>query len=265
VFYRGLLDSGIAVSVVQPEQLGPDVAAFVTRHPVLLTPALYVADDGLLAFLERYAALGGHLVLTFRSAVADGEGRLRSEALPASLARPAGIRIMESTTIVGRVPVLAGDALAGDAREARGTRDAAGGATGWADAIDVGRGTVVAGYDHPHLGRWPAITTNVHERGRISYVGTLPDPELGRWIGDWITRISLAPDQWRLRHASLTSFGARTRDGGRLRFISNWSWQPRELPAPAAARDLLTGQSFGAGDLITLGPWDVRVLSVYLA
>ena len=30
---------------------------------------------------------------------------------------------------------------------------------------------VLAGYDHPHFGQWPAVTTTSHGKGRITCVG----------------------------------------------------------------------------------------------
>ena len=43
-FYRGLFDAGLSADVVAPYQLPQDPAEMVRRWPVLVVPALYIAD-----------------------------------------------------------------------------------------------------------------------------------------------------------------------------------------------------------------------------
>ena len=40
----------------------------------------------------------------------------------------------------------------------------------------------LACYEHPHLGRRPAITSHAHGAGRVTYVGMLPDRATGRML-----------------------------------------------------------------------------------
>jgi len=58
----------------------------------------------------------------------------------------------------------------------------------------------------------------------------------------------------------VTVTGARNALGERLRFVSNWSWEPARVAAPADLRDLLSGQTIRAHEPVALGAWDVRVL-----
>ncbi len=248
--YRGLFEAGLSASVVQPEQLDDDVAAFVRRCPVLIAPSLYVASDELLAWLAGYVDAGGHLVATFRTGCADDEGRLRAEVMPGPLAAAAGVRYLESSNLSEPIALMPAPGI-----------DLIGGkAVGWADGLEVGTATVLASYDHPHFRRWPAITTNVHGAGRMTYLGTMPDVTVSRWLGDWIAATAHTPDPWRAAVGSISSHGARARDGRRLRFLFNWSWEPGGLTAPTAVEDLLTGDRIPMGAPIELGPWDARVL-----
>jgi len=218
---------------------------------VLVVPALYVASDDLLSRLADYAERGGHLVVTFRTGCADDEGRLRATVMPGALRTPVGAYYLESTNLIAPVDV-------------RGTGDGAsfdgGTATGWADGLVLEGATVLATYDHPHLQRWPAITTNRFGRGRVTYVGTLPDAGLSRSLAGWIASTSLAPDPWRSMGASVTSSGARLRDGRRLHVVANWSWEPRSLAVPTEVTDALSDERIATGTPLALGPWDVRVL-----
>lgn len=249
---RGLFEASLGTAVLQPEQLPSDVAAFVRRTPVLVAPALYVASDELLAWLAAYVGAGGHLVTTFRTGCADGEGRLRAEVMPGALAPVAGVRYLESSNLAVSIPIV-------PAADSSPT-PAGASATGWADQLVVQGATPLACYDHPHFGRWPAITTNVVGHGRLTYVGTLPDATLGRWLGGWIASVSGLADVWRVNGGSVTSHGGRTRDGRRVRFLFNWSWEPAAMTAPVTVEDLLRGGRIDAGSQVELGPWDTRLL-----
>jgi beta-galactosidase len=130
-------------------------------------------------------------------------------------------------------------------------------ATGWADALVPDGAETLAGYEHPHLGRWAAVTTHPHGRGRVTYVGTLPSRPMAVALGRWLRP---GPDRWTDRPPSVTITTARNRAGDRLLFVSNWSWHRVTVPLPVAARDLLSGTDFGPGGNLHLDTWDVRIL-----
>jgi beta-galactosidase len=142
---------------------------------------------------------------------------------------------------------------------ADGALDLPAGATGtaWADGLVAEGAETLVGYDHPHLGRWAAVTTHAHGAGRVTYVGTLPDRTLAVALGRWLQP---APDPWADRPDSVTVTGARSPAGGRLRFVSNWSWEPARLRVPEPVRDLLLGIDIGRAQQLDLEPWSARVL-----
>jgi beta-galactosidase len=130
-------------------------------------------------------------------------------------------------------------------------------ATAWADGLVPEGAETLVGYEHPHLGRWAAVTTNAHGRGRVTYVGTLPDRSFAVALARWLRA---APDAWEERPETVTVTSARNRDGGRLRFVSNWSWEPASMALPVAARDLLSETDLRRGEDLDLAAWDIRVL-----
>jgi beta-galactosidase len=246
-YYRAMFDAGVGVDIVAPRQLPADPAALVERWPVLVAVALYVADDATLDLLARYAEAGGHLVLTPRTGYADAENVIRPVVAPGALRGPAGVHYDEYTNLPADVRVT-GDGWSGAGHA-------------WADGLVADDADVLARYDHPFLGRFAAVATRRHGRGRVTTVGTLPDRTLGRDLGRWLAGISLPPDPWRdARPATVTVQAALDPAGRRLRVVHNWSWIPATLPAPTEADDLLTGERIPAGAPIALGPWDVRVL-----
>ncbi|MEZ0448317.1 beta-galactosidase [Cellulomonas sp. ICMP 17802] len=247
-FYRGLFDAGLAVDVVGPDQLPDDPDALVRRWPVLVVPALYIASDATLDLLVRYAAAGGHLVLTPRTGYATEENVIRPVVAPGVLAGPAGVHYLEFTNLPVDV-LVTGAGWSGSAHA-------------WADGLLPDDAEVLAGYDHPHLRQFAAITTHAHGAGRVTTVGTVPDRALAAGLATWLAGTSLPPDPWRdARPASVTVHTmASDRGPDRLRVVHNWSWDPAGYVLPAAVTDVLIGDVLDAGDRILLGPWDVRVL-----
>jgi beta-galactosidase len=257
--HGGFFDVGVGTAVIQPDQLPDDPIELVRRHPVLVVPAMYVASDAVLDWLAAYAAAGGHLVVTIRTGYADDDGRVRAEVMPARLAAPAGAHYLEATNLAGTVRVhLSDDLSPAPADGAAPVPEPH--ATGWVDGLIVDDAEVLATYVHPHLQRWPAVTTRRHGYGRVTYVGTLPDRSFARAIARWVATTSLPAEPWRMAGGPLTRVGAQTAAGERLHVISNWSWDPQTFVLPAAACNLLTDLRLEAGESIELGAWDVAVL-----
>jgi beta-galactosidase len=131
-------------------------------------------------------------------------------------------------------------------------------ATRWVDGLIAEGADVLAEYDHPHFGRFPAVTTQEHGQGRITTVGTVPDETLARDLLRW-----LVPEPhpgWAELPTSVTLSSAATRDGGRLHVVHNWGWEPASVTAPQPLVDLLHPESEPSA-VVELGAWDVRVLT----
>ncbi|UUU36208.1 beta-galactosidase [Streptomyces sp. CA-210063] len=257
-FYRGAFEAGRQVRIVHARQLhdprgereGLSPEEAVRRHPVLVVPALYMAADSTLDWLAAYAHAGGHLVLGPRTGYADHEARARHEPAPARLTDAAGVTYDEFSNLVREIPVRSAP---------DGPLDLPEGATAtrWADGLTVADADVLATYDHPHFGRWPAITTRGHGAGRVTYVGTVPGRGLARALAEWLT--PSARHAWRDLPASVTATTGTSPDGRRVHIVHNWSWEPASVSVPVNLSDALNGTPLPAGAALDLGAWDVRV------
>jgi beta-galactosidase len=161
--------------------------------------------------------------------------------------KAAGVWYDEFSNLTGDIPVLSGGPL--------GLPDGAT-ATRWADGLTVIDAEVLAEYDHPHFGRWPAITTRRHGEGRITCVGTVPGRELARAFAQWLAPTAVSG--WRDLPASVTATTGTAPDGRRVHVVHNWSWEPARVTTPVPLSDVLNGGP--AATALELGPWDVRVL-----
>jgi beta-galactosidase len=244
-FYRGAVDAGRQVRLVHARQLPgrmtPESAALL--HPVLIAAGLYVVDDETIDWLAAYAHAGGHLVLGPRTAYADHEARARPEVAPARLVEATGVRYDEFSNLRAPIPVH------GLTEHATATR--------WADGLTVLDAEVLARYDHPHFGRWPAITTRAHGKGRVTCVGTVPGRDLARALAEWLAPLPVSG--WRELPASVTASTGTSTGGRRVHVLHNWSWDPVRAKAPVDLTDVLRGGSVPAGAALDLGAWDVRV------
>ncbi|WP_308113695.1 beta-galactosidase [Arthrobacter sp. ISL-30] len=173
-FYRGAFDAGLQSRLLHPSQMvASDPGEYAAAHPVLVAAGLAIASDEELVWLRSYAAAGGHLVLGIRTGYQDEEARARLERKPAHLDEAAGLFYDEFSTLSAPIEVVTA--------EGSGFACSAGAAgTRWIDGVQSLGAEVLAGYDHPHFGRWPAVTTSLHGDGRITYVGTVPTRH---WLG----------------------------------------------------------------------------------
>ncbi|MFI9330938.1 hypothetical protein ACIGZJ_25750 [Kitasatospora sp. NPDC052868] len=114
-----------------------------------------------------------------------------------------------------------------------------------------------AGYDHPHFGRWSAVTTRAHGAGRVTCVGTVPGRDLARALAAWLAPAPASG--WRDLPASVTTTTGTAPDGRRVHVVHDWSRQPTRDQAPVDLTDVLGGASVPAGGPVDLGAWDVRV------
>ena len=209
---------------------------------MLVVPAFYTATDDDLDRLTAYARGGGHLVLGPLTGYGDDEGRARSERAPARLSTAAGAWYEETSSLAQPVRVEG---------------ELAGSATTVAEGLVLDGAEALATYAHPHLGRWAAVTTREVGAGRVTVVGTVPDQELAaalvRWlapspVGGWTTDPSV-------------TVATSTTTSGRLHVVHNWGWEPATAVPATDVTDLLTGEAHERGTSVSLGPWDVRVLS----
>jgi beta-galactosidase len=246
--YRGVVDAGAqarVLHVAQAEQLGATELA--GRFPVLLAPAVYAATDAQLQLLADYAEAGGHLIVGVRTGYGDDEGRARFAVAPDLLHASAGVWYEEFSNLDAPLELEAasGFALSADAH-----------ATAWADGLIADGAEVLAAYRHPELGRFPAITTRASGAGRVTVVGTVPDPALAADVVRYAVAEPIAAG-WGADGTPVRVTSGRTPAGDRIWFVHNWSGSPADVTIPEALTDLDTGDALVAGSVLSLPAWSV--------
>jgi beta-galactosidase len=247
-FSRGIFDAARQQRLVRPQHLLPsrgaehDAAEAAARYPLLIAAAFYTAADEDLDFLIDYAQAGGHLVVGPRTGYGDREGRARTERAPARITDVAGVWYEEMTTLPSPMPVH------GSLR---------GAATGFAEGLVASDAEVLASYQHPHLGRWAAVTTKPAGAGRVTVVGTVPAQNLAADLVRWL--IPHAVGGWTTDDSVTVSTSTDTSAATRVHVLHNWSWDEATASPSCTMSDILSGERHLPGEKITFRAWDVRL------
>jgi beta-galactosidase len=240
-FYGGLDRAGHQVRVMHAADVEEaDAAQLAKDMPALVVPALYLASDRMVGNLLDYANAGGHLVLGIRTAYADEIGRPKLDRQPAGLAEAAGVWYDEFSNLV--TPLKVSGTLSGTAEKL-------------IEGLIADGAEVLATYDHPHFGRWPAATSRAFGKGRITYVGAFPGLDLAKSLGDWLQPNH--PWQAQLVPGAVAVHGATNAANERLWFVHNFGWETHTVTPPMAVEDVLSGEHVRTLDLKA---WDVRIL-----
>lgn len=249
-FYRGVHAVGMQARILHVEQaLDLGAERLADEYPVLVAAGLYITTDAEIDLLREYAAAGGHLVLGPRTAYADDEARARVEVAPARLTEAAGVRYEEFSNLERDVRVHGTPEM--DVAE-----DGAAGL--WVDGLIADAATTVARYAHPRFSSFPAVTTNTHGRGRITTVGTVPNPALAEDVARFVRPV--VDGRLLTSDSRAVTVSSGTAGASRFWFVFNWSWDVQCVQVHTEAVDAVSGATLAGGSEFELGPWDVRVL-----
>ncbi|ROQ41079.1 beta-galactosidase [Frondihabitans sp. PhB188] len=251
-FHAGVIGAGAQARILHVAQaVAIGAAELVRRFPVLVAPAVYIADDDELQLLADYAQAGGHLIVGPRTGYADEEARARLAVAPDKLHDAAGVWYEEFTNLDDELAVTGSEALP-LSPEAR--------ATDWADGLVVEGADVLATYEHSSFGRFPAVTTRGAGTGRITYVGTVPNGALSADVVRYAVPQPIAAG-W-TRGDTVTVASGTLPDGARVWFVHNWSASGATVTVPHDVSDLTEADPARhlAGTEISLEPWSSLAL-----
>src|ERR1039457_3890246 len=133
-----------------------------SAYKLLIVPALYISDDALLQRISDYVKNGGHVVMTFKSGFANENSAVRWVRAPGPLREAAGFSYQEFSNLEKPLALKGDPFHAGTDNQVR----------YWAEFLMPEHAKVIASYDHPFFGKWPAITENEFGTGTLLYEGT---------------------------------------------------------------------------------------------
>ena len=263
--YDALFDLNVEVDLISPEE--EDLG----RYSMILTPALYTASEETIERLARFVAEGGHLVSTFRTAVADEDVTVWHDRAPHALTDTFGMTYNQFSRPDGARLAL-DDAVAAPAAARRG--EATTGAGGedplavhaFLELLQVEDAQVLARYDHPAWGGGAAVTRRAHGDGSATYIGAMTSPETLRALLAHTLREAGLWDWPQEIDAVAVRRGVNGR-GREVTFLLNYSGSAVTLPSPVAGCSVLAGGAeegsaprIEHGQSLEIGAWDLVVL-----
>lgn len=210
---------GLAVTILHPARAWP------ADLPLIVAPGVQMVDDDLVRQFASYAAGGGHLLLTCRTALMDRTGQLFEGPLAAPILRLIGATIE------------AYDGLPdGASAQVRFEGDSTAYAWNvWADMVNPQADTqVLARYADQFYRGAAAVTQARHGGGTVTYCGVYAEPPFIDALAERLARQFALP---------ITPLPRRVRilNRGPWRVCLNYQEHPFQVPAPPDAQ-FIVGQ-----------------------
>lgn len=234
--YDSLYEMNVECDIVDVNALDPN------KYSMIITPALYCITEEMLEKLDAFVKNGGVLVSSFKSFVADEHVRVYADTQPHLLQECFGVSCNQHTEpgrtkLEGRPVRYIAELLKTD---------------------EKGKTEILAKYEHKYWGAYAGITRHRYGSGSAYYVGCYTDKEIlkevyKRAAGD--AEIPVPDLEWPVIIRS-----GKVQDRT-VHYILHYSEEDRTVSCPfRAARDLISGREYHAGDEISLKDWDVLVL-----
>jgi beta-galactosidase len=245
LIYDQLYRMNVACDMIGPE------SEQIEDYTLILVPALYAASDSLLERLNRFVEQGGHIVYTFKSGFADQYLQVRSVAQPGIISVACGVTysLFTEPKQVG----LAGDPFGVGAEQNM--------VESWMELLTPTNAEVLASYDHPHWGKYAAITRNQYGAGTATYVGCMVSgPVMARVLALAVKEAGLWGVDQVLSFPLITRWGQN--DAGKLvHYYFNYSDDPRLFVYPHGdGIELLSTMPIQQHEQQTLAPWGVLII-----
>lgn len=218
------------------------------QYKMIVVPALYAAQEGLLKRLRKYVEEGGNLVATFKSGFTDENVKVSHEVQPHILRECLGVKYHQFTAPKNV-------ALKGEAAEGAADKEA----KIFMEMLIPEGAQVLASYDHYNWGKYAAVTKNRFGKGCAYYLGCMTGKEiLEKVLQDALQEAKAEIPGERF---PLIVRNGKNDLGKNVRFYLNYSAEEQTaLCNIPSGRDLIEGTEVKEGDMLTIGPWGVRIV-----
>lgn len=221
------------------------------EYALIIVPPLYAASDELLKRLNSYVEQGGHIVYAYRSGFCNENVKVRTVSQPGMIDEVCGIYYnqfvtAEKTTLRGNLfQVNEEDNIL----------------TTWIELITPKTAEVLAYYDHPHWGKYAAITRNQYGKGTATYIGCQPTAVImQKVLEEVLKRAELWGVDNEISFPLISKKGINTA-GKTIRYYFNYSNEAGNIVYPHNnGVELVSGRDIEQFDRINLKPWDFIII-----
>jgi beta-galactosidase len=243
--HRLLYRNNVGVDFIFPEN------ADFKAYDLVIIPSLYIASDDLLKKISDYVKSGGHVIMQFKSGFCDENSMVRPVLAPGPLREACGFYYQEFSNISELA--LKGDPFKVGVKDNR--------VYDWAEYIITETAKPVAFYDHPHFGKYPAVTINRFGEGTLVYEGcSLSDKIQEKIFLEALKRAGIFSTDQQLRWPLIVKSGTNT-NGEKIYYFYNYSSAPRDFKYPyKKGTELISGNPLNEGQNLSIKPWDVLIV-----
>lgn len=231
--YDSLYEMNLECDIVDVKKLDP------AQYRMIITPALYCAEEPLLLKLEDFVKAGGVLVSSFKSFVADEKVTVWHDTQPHLLSKCFGMSYQQfadpgRATLKGRKVEYFAELLLPDT------------------AVSLGN------YEHKYWGRYAAITANDFGKGKAYYLGCYTEKETLKEL--YRQAAAAAGIPLPLLNWPLILRSGRNKEGEMIYYLLNYSEKEQTIAIPwKQVRELRKGETCREGEVYCLKDWGVAV------
>lgn len=223
----------------------------LSKYKVIIVPPLYVASDPELEKLNEFVHNGGSLLLYFKSGFCNENVQVRTERMPAVLRESCGFNYQQFTNF--EKISLKDNPF--DVSEEENYVSV------WGELLTPETAEVLARYDHPHWGKYAAITQNKFGDGTVTYLASLPSPAiLKKIIKNIVVQAGINEPSHHYAFPLIIRNGVN-QSGKKVHYIINYSPIPVETVYHFnSGTDIFSTQKIQKDETIVIDPWDLRIV-----
>ncbi|WP_052015450.1 beta-galactosidase [Alkalihalobacillus hemicellulosilyticus] len=245
LMYNELYNMNIGCDFIHPKTKNLD------QYRLIVVPALYSASDECLKRLNRFVEQGGHVVYTFKSGFTDEHVKVRTTTQPGMIDEVCGVTY--SQFVEPKKVTLKDDPFNVGVEHNQ--------VDTWMELLTPTTADVLAYYDHPHWGKYAAITQNQYGQGIATYIGCfISSKAMKAVLEQAVKKAELWGSDQDLSFPLITKSGKNDGDNT-IRYYFNYSDTAVSFTYPYAhGTDLLSGDEWVRGDEVKLDRWGFCVL-----
>lgn len=220
----------------------------IEKYKLLIIPLLYIASDEELHLLNEFVKKGGHVLYTFKSGFSNENIQVRTEQQPAIISKACGINyqlFVEPEKVSLNFP---GHSLKPEELVVR----------DWMELLVPTTAQVIATYDHPHWGKYAAITQNRYGMGIATYVGcSITNTAIKEvlLIALRAANIKVCTTQFPL----VVKSGVN-QDGDLVEFYFNYSDYEQSTKLLHSGQSLLANKAVYKDNIVKIESWDLMIV-----
>lgn len=234
--YDSLYEMNIECDVVFTQSLD------ISKYKVIITPALYSISEELIYKLKSFVDNGGVLVSSFKSFVADENLSVYHHKQPYIIHECFGMSYNQFTE-PGKTTILGNKIKY------------------WAELLKLEGAETLGEYEHPYWGKYSSITRNIYGKGFAYYIGCYTEKKVLKDIYERaMIDANLLDEIPNVNWPIIIKSGCNMA-GKKIYYVFNYSEKSSELNCPYDnVKDILSGNNYKKGDIISLHDWDVIIL-----